>query len=148
MSGKRTYSDEEKAAALLALDANGGNVAKTAREARVPRKTLEEWEKGRIHPAVANIRQHEREPLADRLEAMAHDLVDVMPDKLAEASLQQIALTLGIAVDKMRLLREQATAIQKNERLTDEERADRVAELLDRARARRTGQPPSSATLN
>jgi transcriptional regulator of acetoin/glycerol metabolism len=39
--------DECRAAALAALEANRGNVARTARQLGLPRKTLEGWARGR-----------------------------------------------------------------------------------------------------
>jgi hypothetical protein len=136
---KRRYSDEDKAVALAALDANGGNLARAASETGVPRKTLAEWASGRVADGVADIRHQKKEDLADRLEAIAHALVDAIPGKVKDADLARIATSLGITIDKMRLLREQPTAITAN--LSDDERAERVAALLDRARARRDGPP-------
>lgn len=132
------HSDNRKAEALAALDANGGNVARTARQLGIPRKTLSEWAAGRgVAEDVAEIRQQKTEALADRLETIAHSLLDSFKDKLPDASLKDAATAFGIAVDKMRLLREEPTSIQKTEaELTPEERAQRVRELLERARDR------------
>ena len=103
---KRTYSDEEKANALVALDANGGNVMRTARELGIPHMTLEQWRRGRgVHPDVIRLRNEKREPLADRLEQVAHLLLDALPNKIGKANLQQVATAAAIAVDKSRLLR-------------------------------------------
>jgi hypothetical protein len=41
----RSYSKAEQAAALAALASNAGNLARTAQETGVPRKTLAEWQK-------------------------------------------------------------------------------------------------------
>jgi hypothetical protein len=136
---KRQYSDTQKAEALAALDANGGKVKPTAAALSIPEKTLEEWSKNRgINPEVANIRAGKREDLADRLEELAHSLLDGAAGKILDANLSNVSVSLGIAIDKMRLLREQPTSITAA--LTDDERADRVAALLDRARARRDGR--------
>jgi hypothetical protein len=43
---KRMYSDEEKASALAALAANGGNALLTAQQTGVPRTTLRKWAGG------------------------------------------------------------------------------------------------------
>lgn len=139
MSGRRRYSDTQKADALVALDANGGNVIGTSRLIGIPEKTLEEWSKNRrINEDVAILREGKREDLADRLEDIAHKLLDSMASKIPDANLSNVSVSFGIAVDKMRLLREQPTSITSA--LTDDERADRVATLLDRARARRDGR--------
>ncbi len=39
----RTYTDTERAQALAVLDANHGNVARTARETQIPRSTIHLW---------------------------------------------------------------------------------------------------------
>jgi hypothetical protein len=109
---KRTYSDEEKASALAGLAANGGNVLLTARQAGVPRTTLRKWADGVIHPSVAQMGHEKREDLAGRLEDLAHRIVDAIPGRLSDADLKQLGVCLGIAVDKMRLLREQPTSIE------------------------------------
>ena len=136
---RRSYSDEERANALAALDANDGDVSRTARQLGVPRKTLEDWAKGHVHPAVAEVRQEKKGTLADAIEGVAWKLLDALPGKVPDADLRQTATALGIAIDKMRLLREQPTSIT-SDGLSDDERAARVAELLDAARARRDRQ--------
>ena len=140
MASRRSYSDAERAEALAALDANGGDVSKTARQLGIPRVTLLGWASGRVHPSVSELRQSKKEGLADRLEAVAHQLLDLFPDKAKDANLQQVATSFGIAIDKMRLLREQPTSIAGRE-LTDDERVDRLNTLYERIRARGTGQP-------
>lgn len=133
---KRRYSDEEKAQALAILDACGGDVSKAARQAGVPRKTLGEWANGRaVVSVVAEIRQEKKAELSERLAEVAHKLVDAIPGKVSDATLQQVATSLGITIDKMQLLKGEPTAINAN--LTDVERTDRVVALLDAARARR-----------
>ena len=128
---KRQYTDDDRAAALAALDVNGGNVAKTARDLQVPRVTLIEWRDGRVSDAVSDIRQVKKEALHDRLEMIAHSLVDAAPDKLRDASLQQVFTSLGIAVDKMQLLRNAPTAITETRNPgTPEERLQRLIESL------------------
>jgi hypothetical protein len=107
MSRRRRYSDEEKGEALAALDANAGNVKATARQLRIPRITLLGWAAGQAGPAVSELRHQIKGELADRLEGVAHALLDAMgsPDKIGAATLQQLAISLGIVIDKMLLLR-------------------------------------------
>jgi transposase-like protein len=136
---KRQYSDSLKAESLAALDANGGNVRATAATLGIPHKTLDDWANERgVNEEVAELRTGKREDLADRLEALAHTLLDSVAGKIHDANLSNVSVSMGIAIDKMRLLREQPTSITAA--LTDDERADRVAALLDRARARRDGR--------
>ena len=128
---RRQYSDADKASALAALDANGGNVARTARELSIPRQTLDSWTNERgINHDVPELRQEKRGELAEQLEAIAYTLAGdlVKQDKRELATLQQIATSLGIVVDKMQLLRGKPTAI--NEEVSDSR--ERLARLLDR----------------
>lgn len=153
MSGKgRTYTPEDKAASLAALAANGGNLAKTARQVGVPRKTLALWaqrvqeatpadattppKKG-VAAEVAAMLPDASACLADKLEHVANVLTGHLtdPEKIADASLNQIAVAAAVAIDKMRLLREQPTSIS-GAALTDEERTRRLKDLQERVRRR------------
>lgn len=137
---RREYSDEDKATALAALDANGGNVQRTARTLGIPEPTLRGWARKRgIHPTVVELHDQKKGSLADELEEIAEKLAGAMPGKVAEASLQQTATSLGIVIDKMQLLRGQPTNITDDASLTDAERATRIVRLLDAARTRRDG---------
>ena len=103
---KRQYSDEDKATALAALDANDGNVKRTATQLGIPHKTLDDWAKGRNqNPAVADLRTRKRGSLADKFENLAHLIVDAMPSKIERATLSQCAVSSGIATDKAIRLR-------------------------------------------
>ena len=128
---RRSYSDEEKANALLALDANGGKVALTAQQLGLPWSTLKEWKEGRGTVfAVTELREGKRLPLAERFEELAHRCLDLLPVKIEDASPRDLGVIAAIAVDKSRLLREQPTTITRAEEASDAERADRILELL------------------
>jgi len=138
VSKRRVYTNEEKGLALVALDANAGNVARTARQIKIPRVTLLDWSQNRsVSGEVSDIRHLKKKEFSDKLEELAHQLIDVLPAKLAAANLKQLSISLGIIIDKMLLLRNQLTSINKDTApLTDEERAARVLEILERGRAR------------
>lgn len=147
---RRGYSDQQRAEALAALDANEGNLSETARDTGIPRQTLQEWQRGRVPEGVPELRQEKKQSLADRLEALAHTLIDVMPEKAADASLQQVATSFGIAVDKMRLLRGEPTSIEESrQELTEDDASDLAAILHSagdtRAVAVHTGTGPKTA---
>jgi len=135
--GKRQYSDNEKGAALAALDANDGNVSRTAKQLKIPRTTLLEWIADRhVSSDVSDIRQEKRKELSDRLEDLAHTLVDILPAKLPTASVRDLAGALIVAVDKMQLLKGAPTAISKDvSERSNEERAARILELVKPAKA-------------
>lgn len=101
------YSDNDRATALAALDANGGNVKATARQTGIPIGTIRHWRA--TEAGGAELRTQKKVDLASELEAIALRLVAALPDKIGDASLQQVATSLGIAVDKMQLLRGQPT---------------------------------------
>lgn len=105
---RRQYSDVEKAQALAVLTANDNDVSRTARDLSIPRTTLIRWVESHNQPIDA-LASEKKKNLADELEAIALKLVAVMPDKIQAATLQQIATSLGITVDKMQLLRGKAT---------------------------------------
>ncbi len=139
----RRYIDDERASALAALAANAGNVEKTARQIGIPAKTLANWAKGVSHPEAAKAGDQKKGPLADKLEEVAWKLAEAIPERIAATPLEKLALSLGIVIDKMRLLREQPTAISKAtgnspddlKHLTDAELAERIADARRRAGA-------------
>jgi hypothetical protein len=103
---RRRYPDDDQASILAALAANGGNVARTARQLGVPRGTLQQWgHRWGVPPDVAQLAHQKKAALADRLEAIAFQLLGAIPGKAAGASLLELARALGILVDKMLLLR-------------------------------------------
>ena len=133
---KRQYSDNDKASALAALDANGGNVSGTARQLKIPRTTLLEWEATRgISADVPNIRQEKKESLAEKFEQLAEKLVDDLIARVGEGKFVEEATAAAIATDKMQLLRGSPTAISKDvSERTNEERAARILELVKPAK--------------
>lgn len=109
----RSYSLEEKASALLSVDANDGNIAATALELDIPYRTLYQWandQKTRTHPEVVRIQNEKRIPLSNRLEQIVHLIAEGMddPDKIARAPLNQLSVAMGVLIDKIRLLRGEA----------------------------------------
>ena len=101
---KRSYSDNEKAAALLTLESNGGNLSRTSRELNIPISTLGEWRDGRAVPDVAEIRNENRTPLVDRLMDELTAALNLLPDKRNEASYSDLMRGVGILTDKVQLL--------------------------------------------
>jgi transposase-like protein len=49
------YTDEQRANALAALAANGGNANRAAKELGIPVRTLRNWGKGDRHPEAAEM---------------------------------------------------------------------------------------------
>ena len=137
------YTSDDKAAALAALEANDGNLRRTARETGIGDATLRRWRAetdARKDAAVDARMPQARATLADRLRHFVDTALGVAPDKLHDANLRDVMTGVGIAIDKLQLLEGKPTSIDEvRDALSDDERAARVAALLDRARARRAG---------
>ena len=137
---KRRYSDTEKAAALLAVEMNDGNVWRASLEVGIPAPTIREWFRGQIHSEITEIRNGTRVELADRCEALAHEMADSLPQKIEEATLLQTTTAMAITIDKMRLLREQPTTISQSHRtVTKDDLLNRLRELAGRTGGRSGG---------
>jgi hypothetical protein len=133
---RRLYDEADKSRCLAVLDANGGNVKKTARDTGFPRSTVREWSQGRGVPeAAAAAVPLERGNLADELEARAWELVGALPGKIASASLAQTGTVLGIVIDKCRVLRGEPTAITEDVTAARETLDSKLAQLRARAGA-------------
>ena len=143
---QRHYSDEQKATALAVLASNGGNVDRTARELGMPRKTLDRWAKGGVHPDVARSGQEKRRPLAELFEDIARrSLGYVTDEKLKTADPQKLVTIAAIATDKAQLLRGQPTSITEDvSQLSDAAIAAELAsmEQAEAAAATGTTAPP------
>ncbi len=141
---RRRYSDNDKATALAALDANEGNLYRTAKQLGISISTLQSWTNVSEDKAeeLAPIRNRKRKELHEVLRDLAYQIADVIPDKLNDANLQHTSVSLGIVLEKMQLLEGKATERVEHS-ISDEERASRVATLLDAARNRRDGSPTS-----
>lgn len=143
------YTDKEKAEALAIVDMQGGNVNAAARLTGVPQSTLERWASGeRVNQNVEALRISERKPLSDLIEDLAYDIVDAVKTNgsLKRSNARDLLISLGIAVDKIQLLRGQPTSITEN-LLSDEARAERVAILLEQARQRQLTSQPAGDTI-
>lgn len=140
-----SYSDEFRAEVVAELIAEGypdrkGSLTRVSGAFGIPLTTASRWFHGSSNPPPNEIVSEKGAELSARLEAIAHQLIDAIPNKIDDATLQQTTTSLAIAVDKMRLLREQATNIVDDATLTDTGRTERLAQLLNAARDRRDGQ--------
>jgi len=133
----RKFTDEDKAKALVALAANNQNVSKTAKLLGIPRKTLSEWANGNhVASVTPEMLEKNASTLADKFEHIAEVLTGAMldPVKIAKASLKDVSVSAGIAVDKRNLLRSLPTSISAkvdNNLKTQYERC--VTQLIDEA---------------
>lgn len=138
MAERRSYSEEEKALALLALEANGGNVLRTSEELGIPNPTLDQWSKGRgVNSEVAALKNEKREGLAVRLESACDRILEHMMSQLPTATFRDSGTVYGILYDKARLTRGEPTEITSDATLSDEERSAALADILKAAQERK-----------
>jgi hypothetical protein len=111
----KRYSDEEKSAALAQLQSSRRTIRSAAREMGIPRGTLQDWASGKkLGPTVAQQFGAVRDTMSARLEDIAYQIIDAIPAKIEEASLRDLGATLAVVIDRMRLLREEPTAITES----------------------------------
>lgn len=109
---RRRYSDSQKAQALAFLKANGGNLARAARDAGVPVRTLRDWRDGKGVSLDADLPLQKEEDLANLLERVARKFVNRANEVAADTGARDSMVAAGIAIEKVRLLRDQPTQIQ------------------------------------
>jgi hypothetical protein len=110
-----TYTDQDKAAALAYLQSKGWRIAEAARDLGMPNGTLRGWAAGEwLPPAVREKYRVIKEGLSSKLENIAYQLIDGIHDTIPKASLKDLGATLAVVIDKMRLLREEPTAISES----------------------------------
>lgn len=114
---RRHYTDEDRAAALAALQGNRGNIKRTARDLGVPESTLRRWSADPIRAAGgAELRARKREEVGEawgRVRDKALTLAEALLDELAgctEPRMLQTLVTVGaVATEKRELLSGGAT---------------------------------------
>src|SRR5262249_49571214 len=136
---KRSWTAEEVATALAMVQACGGSVEAASRECGAPARTLDRWvaaprartgDSERRETARARMVEaalpNARAALADKLERVANRCFDAITPAKVRASndIRALATSGAIAIDKMRLLREQPPAPSQAE----QKMADAVAQ--------------------
>jgi hypothetical protein len=117
---KRDYTPEHKAAALAVLASCAGNTRAAARQLAsagqaVPEATLRGWLKQPLEPAEQALVEEDKRVLADVFESVASKVVRGLdrPQAIGRILSKPVqAMTVaGIAVDKLRILRNEPTEI-------------------------------------
>ena len=103
MGHRRRYSDEEKAYALAALDANGGKVSLTAHELGIHEASLRRIRdsKGKL----VQLHDDKKLELADIYEQLQRKILPAAEDKINQTGFRELMTGAGIAADKMAMLR-------------------------------------------
>lgn len=109
--GKVSYSDNDKAAALLALESNGGNLKRTSRETGIPLTTIRNWRDGNgVTGDVAEISNESKPDLVTRMLDELNEVLNLLPEKRKDASYNDLVRAAGILTDKVQLLNGGLTA--------------------------------------
>jgi transposase-like protein len=115
---RRIYTDEFRAAALAALDAEGGmskpgSIPSVAKQLDMPESTLWGWAKGRNNPPPSNLRTLKSNELSNLIKKEIGEILEDMPGKRTEADYKAMGTVLGIMVDKLQLLTGKPTEISE-----------------------------------
>lgn len=105
MASRATYSDADKARAYVALQANEGNVKRTARDLRIPVSTLRLWrnEWRDIGPPNLDdpIVQAEITDFIENAERIRNKALMEIENKIPSGSLAQLSTVVGVLDDKI-----------------------------------------------
>lgn len=147
MAKRKQYDDKFRASAVVMLEAAGypdkpGALTQTAKHLGVPAMTLSRWFKAKNNPPPNELVTEKRLELIDLVKNELDAIFRAMPAVRGEASYRDLGTVAGILADKKQLLEGKATERIEHDHsgLTDEQRATRIAELLDASRTRRDGR--------
>lgn len=146
---KQKFSDDERAAAVVALGLAGGNVARVSRDLGIPQSTLRHWKAGEgvIPPklvtakrAAMDERLGEVVDLAIGIERSALAWLGEQPPEVQLKSLDTVNRAMGTAFDKRQIATGEPTARVDHTGLTDDEAiaAARKLRILDGGQPRRS----------
>lgn len=125
------YSDDQRAAVLAALDANGGNLSKTARDTGVPKSTLIAWRDNVHVPPADELRTSKKLELTELIRTELDAIFEAMPGKRESADYKTLGTVAGILSDKLTLLDGGATSrIDLNVRNLPEIPDTTIADIL------------------
>ncbi len=146
MAKQNRYTDDQRAAAILMLESEGwperkGALQRVADYLEIPAVTISRWARGKQNPPpdqlVARKRLNLKREIRNELLAIFPELAKARPD----ASYRDLGTIAAILIDKLQLLENKPTErVAHDVSVTDEERASRITQLLERAGTRRTGQ--------
>lgn len=101
----RQYTDQEKADALAAVAANGGNVAGTAREIGIPMRTLKNWHDQPNIGGVRAILPIREQLMAQFLESLMNKILKETRGQISGARLPALTGAFTAIFDRWRVLK-------------------------------------------
>ena len=119
---KSRYTPDFKLRVLLALEANGGNLDRTAEQFDVPRSTILDWNRHFEQIAQQATESHDREKVAltARIDLSLRQLVNSLPEKIENAKLTDSLRAIAM-LDQLRAAfasrESQANSTQAREKL-------------------------------
>jgi transposase-like protein len=140
------YTDEFRAQAIVMLEAAGwperkGAIARTAATLHIHQRTLSRWASRQQNPPPDILVHKKRFDLQAAIQDELQAVIEELPSARPDADYKELITALAILVDKSQLLEGKAT--ERVELLTEQERTNRLTELLDAARNRRDGRADS-----
>ena len=117
---RKRYTDDFRAGAVLMLEAAGypgtvGALTAVARKVKAPARTISRWFNKEQNPPPDRLVREKRGELVERLEDMAHMLLDAMGADIKDNGVDAVraATAMGITIDKWQLLKGEPTGIVK-----------------------------------
>ena len=117
---RKTYDDNFRADTVLMLEAAGypnqkGALTAVAKKVKAPPRTISRWFNKENNPPPDRLVKEKRGELVERLEDMAHMLLDAMGVDIGENGVDAVraAVAMGITIDKWQLLKGEPTGIVK-----------------------------------
>lgn len=139
------YTPEFRAQALLTLEANEGNILKTAEQLEVAEATIRAWVadnrdlKSDLAVATAEILPDTREEFIEELKTVRNKVLRQLHDNISDLKAREAAVTLGILIDKTELLEGNATS--RTAVVGNGETVDEAITRLTREIESRAGRP-------
>ena len=138
------YSDEYRASAVIMLQAAGyperrGALMETANHLGVSHSLIRRWYQHAQNPPPSKMVQIKNEDIVRMLKEQLQRAVQEAPNALPDAPYFDIMRSIGILIDKLQLLEGEATerlVIQ----LSDSDRSEQIATILNSAREREVRQ--------
>jgi transposase-like protein len=139
------YSDDFRASTVLMLRAAGyperrGALMEVANSVGVSHSLIRRWFTKEVNPPPSKIAQIKMSDIVEMLKNEVVAALQELPNARGDADYLDIGKVMGIMVDKLQLLSGEATERIVYE-LSDSDRSEQVAEILNAARAREARHP-------